>query len=85
MPNCLIDGEDARNSMSIPANDIEAKCPEIYRCTVEARLKCGELGNQTEAGITILDGGAFEAFCEMLDEPMPQASLELLADCEEWV
>lgn len=44
MSNCLIDGEGAKGSISVLASDIEAKCSEIYRCAVEARLKCDEFG-----------------------------------------
>ena len=38
-----------------------------------------------EARVTRLDEGAFEAFCEMLDEPIPQAALELLSRGEDWM
>lgn len=38
-----------------------------------------------DARVTRLDEGAFEAFCEMLDEPMPQAALELLSRGEDWM
>lgn len=37
-----------------------------------------------EAGVTRLHADAFESFCRMLEEPMPQAARELLARGEIW-
>lgn len=38
-----------------------------------------------DARTTRLDAEAFDAFCRMLDEPVPQAALALLARGEDWV
>lgn len=38
----------------------------------------------SEASVTVLDDEAFERFCAILDEPMPQATTDLLARDPIW-
>lgn len=58
---------------------------DLYSIAEELDSALREPGSRTEAHITKLDEGSFEAFCEKLDEPAPQSALELLSRGEDWV
>lgn len=58
---------------------------DLYSIAEELDAALRKPANQTETHTTRLDERGFETFCETLDEPTPQAALELLSRDGDWV